>query len=180
MRKAYDFGIQKLNLLVERLERETNATNVTYLTEGDMAVINEYLQVMSPIAISLDRLQREKSASQGFLMPTLMSMKFRISSLQGGNLLKAFKKTALEVINKRFERYFIINDRSRALVLAAVSLPHFKTSFLESPIDQRTASKILTDECIRTINDREIKTITPENFPETTDDDDFFYFVCLC
>lgn len=152
IRKTVRFGIDKLNELIGRLRNECNASHLQNLTDADMAVLNEYLKVMEPIATSLDRLQGEVTASQGYIMPTIISMKYKISSLQGGNLLQAFKKTALDVINKRFSRYCNVNEATRDLVLAAISIPQFKTGFIENVPDQRKASKILLDECINQFN----------------------------
>lgn len=149
IRKTATCGIDKLNELIGRLKKECNASQLQNLTESDMAVLNEYLKVMGPIAAALDRLQGEVTASQGYVIPTIISMKYKISSLQGGNLLQAFKKTALEVINKRFGRYCNVNETTRDLILAAITIPQFKTAFIEDFTDQRKATKMLFDECTK-------------------------------
>lgn len=147
VRKTAHFGIDKLNALIGRLKNECNARHFKYLTEADMAVLNEYLKIMGPFAASLDRLQGEKVASQGYIMPTIISMKYKITSLDGSSLMQAFKKTALEVIDKRFSRYLNVNETTRDLVIAAVSIPQFKTDFIENVSDQQRASNFLLAEC---------------------------------
>lgn len=148
IRKTIAFGIDKLNTLIGRLKKECNAKHLKTLTDADMAVLNEYLKVFQPIAAALDRLQGEKTASQGYIMPSIISMKYKIASLQGGNLLKAFKRTALEVMNKRFCRYFDFNETTYDLIVAAVSNPKFKTNFIENCIHQQKAIKMLSEECL--------------------------------
>lgn len=56
--------------------------------------------VMKPIAVTLDMLQGEKNGSQGFILPAIASMVYRINSINGSNLLMIFKQTALDVIKK--------------------------------------------------------------------------------
>lgn len=156
------------------MKAASNTEHLQFLNAADLAVINEYLRVMSPIAAALDRLQGEQTASQGYIMPTLISMKYKVSALQGGNLLQSFRKTALDAINKRFSKYMLVNEVSRSLVLAAVSIPQFKTSFIESVVDQRIAHQMLVDMCIST---QQIECVSNVNHTETAaveKEDDFF------
>lgn len=174
VKKACSFGLQSLNTLIERLKNETSATTLETLTNSDMAVLNEYLKVMTPIATSLDRLQGEKSASQGYIMPTLGAMKHRISQLQGGNLLQSFKRTALEIIEKRFLKYFDINETNRDLVLASVSTPMFKLNFMEKVSDQRIGREILLAECLKQSNVIDEEHEAVQHIEHEGTDDDFF------
>lgn len=146
----------KVNSLIQRLSAEIHsAAHLQVLSNADWAVLSEYVRVMEPIAMALDILQGEKKSCQGYITPTLISMRYRITSLEGNGLLQAFKTTALEVIHKRFQRYFRINYIDRDLTLAAVSHPLFKTSYIENTIDERTARDILRDECMKVFNEKQ-------------------------
>lgn len=82
----------KVNYLVQRLATELNATHLQILTNFDWIVLSDYLSVMKPVATSLDKLQGEQTASQGFIILTLIAMRYRVANLEGGNILQQFKK----------------------------------------------------------------------------------------
>lgn len=64
---------------------------------------------MGPVSIALDRLQSEKNSSQGYVLPVLISLRHRINSVEKNGIVNHFKRTMLDVINKRFDRFFGIN-----------------------------------------------------------------------
>lgn len=169
----------KINILIDRIKLEIKrAVHLRTLTAVDWAVLEQYIAVMTPIATSLDRLQGEKNASQGFIIPTLISMKYRISTLDGSNLLKIFKKTALDAIGARFDRYYGVNEANRDLILASLSIPQFKTTFIENSADERKARAILSEQCLRETNleDDTNENNTHVELDVATNDDFFLIF----
>lgn len=57
-----------LNKLIERLRSSLNgASHLQVLSNNDWAFLKEYLNVMKPVARSLDRLQSEKNGAQGYV-----------------------------------------------------------------------------------------------------------------
>lgn len=148
----------KVNSLIQRLTAELpSAAHLQILTNADWIVLNEYVRVMEPIATSLDILQGEHNTCQGYILPTLSSMRYRITELQGSTLLQAFKRAALDAIHKRFERHLDINSTNKELVLAAVTNPLFKTGFIENPMDERIARELLQNECINISNENAVE-----------------------
>lgn len=144
----------KVNILIERLKAELpTAEHLQTLLPTDWHVLCSYVEVMKHVAIALDRLQGERNGSQGFIIPTLTTMQYRISSLEGGAVLQGFKRTILEVIRKRFDSYFKVTESIRDFILASISLPLFKSTFIECPSDERRAIDMLRDECIQLAND---------------------------
>lgn len=127
------------------------------LSSNDWAILNEYLKVMGPVAQALNRLQSEKNGSQGMIMPILLSMRYYITSLVGSNLLNSFKKIMLEVIQNRFNNYFEFNILNRELVIASVTLPIFKTNFIQHDSDERRAREILREECCNVLRERDFE-----------------------
>lgn len=146
----------KVNSLIQRLSSElSSAAHLQILSNADWVILNDYVRVMEPIARSLDILQCEKNACQGFILPTLTSMRYRVMELNGSNLLQAFKRAALDTISKRFERHLNVCSPNKELVLAAVSHPLFKTTFIEDPVDEINARELLRSECMKKSNESE-------------------------
>lgn len=104
---------------------------------------------MKPLAVSLDLLQGESNASQGLIIPTLTALKVRIGQVGGGSLTQAMKKALLQAIEKRFEHYFLINEKNRELILASMSLPQFKRCFVNGTFEKRKTIDMLIEECIQ-------------------------------
>lgn len=165
-----------INRLIHRLLAETSsASHLQVLTQADWVILGAYVKVMEPIAKSLDILQGERKCCQGYIAPTLSSMRYRISNLDGCNFLKSCKKAALEVINKRFSRYLLVSYTNRDITLAAVVHPAFKTSFIENATDERKARDILRDECIKILNENQAASSDAGLLPEETGEvNDFF------
>lgn len=138
----------KINVLIQKLKLELrSARNLIQMTSADWSVIEEYLKVARPIASALDKLQGENNCGQGYILPTIMAMKYHISSQSGRAILTEYKRVMLKVVDKRFCKYFMFDMENRELVLAAVSLPRFKTQFIRDPEDERTAREYLIEAC---------------------------------
>ena len=90
--------------------------------------IKEYCCVMQPLACALDILQCEQNMYVGYLLPTLVSLEFKLKLLKptlkyAGTLADA----VLAGIAKRFSGFF---DRSD-LIMASITLPQFKLCWLD-------------------------------------------------
>lgn len=112
------------------------------------------IEVMEPIAVALDMLQEDHKACQGYVALTLISMCFHISSLECSSnpLLQEFKTNALAVLHKRFDKYMEITFANRDILLAAISHPNFKISFVQNESDNRHLQEFLRDECEQNLN----------------------------
>lgn len=167
----------KINPLILRLKTELTSAqkNLNTLTSNDFNVIEEYLKITSPVACALDKLQGEINGSQGFIIPTLMSMKHRISAVTCRQT--EFKRAMLKAIDKRFGNMLRIAEENRELILATTSLPRFKESSFESEESQRIAMEFLINECQRL--SIETSDIEIEDAAPTSNDacDDFY--VCF-
>jgi hypothetical protein len=104
------------------------ALEVIPLSVNQVNFIKEYCCVMQPLACALDILQGEQNMYIGYLLPTLVSLKFKLKSLKptltyAGPLADA----VLAGIDKRFTGFF---DRSD-LIMASITLPQFKLRWLD-------------------------------------------------
>lgn len=126
----------KINEYVEKVKSITkNASQLSLLSDEDEYLMSAYLKVFEPVANALDRLQGEKNCGQGFILPTLYAMRYRVENMSGsGNIAKVFQETMLKVIDERFETYFKINENNSELYVAAMSIPRFKSTFIKRDI----------------------------------------------
>lgn len=168
----------KINEYVETIKKskKKGASHLQTLEEEDWIVINAYLKVLEPVAISLDRLQGEKDCGQGIIIPTLLSMKHRITILKGGKLLKSFQNTMLSVIDGRFSKYFKVDEASRDLVVASMSTPRFKSSFLQDDTNYIIARNMLISECLKENSTKSVDLLVGQDKSENVDDDFYITF----
>lgn len=168
----------KMNEYVQKLQTslKDSTSLLRQFDQNDWTVISNYLKVMEPIAVSLDKLQGEKDCGQGFVLPTLISMKHRILSLQGGQVLKDFQEVMMRVVNRRFENFFRMNEANRELVVGALSTPRFKSSFIADEDDLIQTRRMLAEECIK-ISTIEIETTETDVHGQNQDDDFFVSFL---
>lgn len=103
-----------------------------------------------------------------------MALKHHISQLdETSQISLAFKTTLLEIISKRFGPNLEISESNRDLVLASLSVPHFKSNFISNQIDERKAKDFLHDECIKLTNEEVQSDVSNE--PDALTESDPFY-----
>lgn len=100
MRRESNFERNPINAFIRKLKCELqSAGHLQLFDTSDFCVITKYVKVMEPIANALDTLQGEYNCSQGLILPVLLSMKHRVSSLdENSNIGADFKRTILKVI----------------------------------------------------------------------------------
>lgn len=141
---------QKMNKFVDELRRKIDsAQHLPKITNDDWLVISAYIKVMEPVANCIDRLQGEQNSCQGYILPTVQKMKHDITRVEGGNLTQCLKEAMLKVIEKRFSKFFKFDDTNRELVIAAVTMPKFKTDFIQYDSDVDMARRMLMTECVK-------------------------------
>jgi hypothetical protein len=119
------------------------------LLQQELAFLSEYVALMEPVARALDTLQGDRYACLGFVLPTLKSLKTKLNGVPL-SLAKPLHAALIAAINKRFGHLF---DDSEFL-LASVSHPKFKTSWIDDPELKLRCSMLLlnavqmaSDEC---------------------------------
>lgn len=173
--KVLDLGPTKIDKYIKSLKQNMkSAAHLADLEKEDWLMINVYVKVLKPIATALDRLQGEKDCSQGYILPTLFAMRHRLTELDGGTLLKSCRDTMLKAIDKRFGLFFKIADSNRDLILASVTIPKFKTNFIESNVDCLFVQRFLVEECISLQSISNSNQINERNDDEINDTEDFY------
>lgn len=164
----------KINMYIDELQKSIQrAAHLQKLTSDDWTIIGAYLKVMEPVAVSLDKLQGEKNGNQGFILPTVKTMRFNIEKVDGGNCTKSFKQTMLDVVDRRFRKFYKMDETNRELIVATMSTPRFKNGFIENDYEADNARKMLIDECIK-LTPNEMETDGEEATATTSTDDDYF------
>lgn len=104
---------------------------------------------MTPLACGLDRLQGELNASLGYVLPTLTSMKTKISRIQTLSALGLdMRKSLIDGINSRFGSILKFQYENKELIIAAVSHPFFKLHWIENEEDRTWSRELFTSEVL--------------------------------
>ncbi len=113
-----------------------------HFSNDEIIYLNEYLLVMEPLAVALDKIQGDKDVCLGYLLPTIVMIKRKLSKVQDDlKFCKPLVKSVVEGLEKRFAHLF--NDKDH--ILASLTVPRFKTSWIESPEKKAAAVEALKE-----------------------------------
>ena len=133
----------------KNLKSLCEALGVTPLTAIEYQFINEYVEVMQPIAYGLDVLQGEKEATCGHVLPSIVVIRNALTTIKNRTEDDASKlqvaiplvDALLDGLKKRFDCFFV----RELFQLAAVLHPKFKFSWLgTSAADIKLRKKIVS------------------------------------
>lgn len=114
---------------------------IDIFTTSERSFLEEYKNILKPISVALDNLQRTKCA-YGILLPTLFITQDELNSMKEEDSLVYCKPLLVAVINgfkKRFQSVMDFNNNeSVPALIAAISHPHFKLRWLKPEL--RTGS----------------------------------------
>jgi len=110
----------KLNCIMDALK-------LTRFTKLEIEVLDEYVQIMSPIATAFDKLQGEEDCFLGNLMPTIHHAGAQTSaSRQFSSCVNHTKQLAVglsDAVKSRFTHLFSFTCDSGSTVYAAAAVP---------------------------------------------------------
>lgn len=108
----------------------------------EWSFLQEWAQVMEPVASALDFLQGEEDRCLGHLLPTVTELQRQLEEARDrADKCKPLAEAALAGVRKRFDACF----ESREMLLASAYLPGFKTDFL-SDSNKAKATRVLLEE----------------------------------
>lgn len=128
------------------------ALGLPVFKDVEFAFMKEEMQVLTPLAQGLDRLQGHSNPESymAFLFPTLMQLRHvyrEFSSNRGqGQALKYCSPLAsviLQDISTRFREYFEFSQSSEAAILASITHPAFKLRWLPTDVVDQMKSLFL-------------------------------------
>lgn len=130
--------------------------SIKEITSIEWNLVHDYVKLMEPIAISLDKLQGEKNVTVGSILPCLNYIKNALgqcelktkqstnSKVQAiGNDMQRALKNAFE---KRFKQFFNFDETNRELILASISHPVYKLKWIDDEKNMATARRFFEDE----------------------------------
>ncbi|CAI6375146.1 unnamed protein product [Macrosiphum euphorbiae] len=121
-----------------QLFRLCDDIDIVRFNKNDIEFLEEYTQMMEPLAIVLDLLQGEKNMFFGFLIPSITELIYKYEQLFIKNQLKIcfpLVEVIIKSIEKRFEK--ILSDQF--LTIAAISHPYFKTVWIKNQVKKDLA-----------------------------------------
>lgn len=93
----------------------------------EIEVLAEYINIMSPVAIALDKLQGAEHCYLGLLMPTVQLVRRKLLDMIPGVTHSGILVDGLiDSINRRFGYLFEFNSSSCVFAAAAIAHPNFK------------------------------------------------------
>lgn len=156
--------------------------NLSGFDETDKDIITEYLAVMKPVVSSLDKLQSEKEAYMGVLLPTLYVLRSRLEAMRTKNLKYAQPlldylldcPVCEEKSPKGFKARFSALFSEMDLLMATAIHPRFKlpvVRLLNSSKVDTVRSRLLEEIRKRAIAN---ETVASDSSTEENEEDDFF------
>lgn len=144
----------------------------------ELDFIDEYVDVLNPVAVALDRLQGQKNESMSFmgaLIPTLLTVKQKLTDLTVSPSIRHCLPMALAVLhalNRRFGVFINMQSEANDYIIAALSHPYFKLRWV--PAEQVERCRLLFSRTrVEVQSDMRQPPLTAQ---ETLPDDDFFVF----
>lgn len=114
----------KLNALFEQLKLQK-------LRIDEIEFLEEFVTIMSPLAISLDILQGEKTCFLGLVAPTVIILKQKLTNFSHLSYCKPLVDGIVVALEKRFKHIYDFNcPESKLYILSAISLPRFKLNWV--------------------------------------------------
>ena len=151
-----------------------NELKMKKMKKNEWSFLEEYCKVMGPLAISLDKLQGEKSSYLGFVAPTILAL--RLLLIQMNDLVHC-RPLCFNIISSLEKRLDYILDlkkvKSKSFILSAISHPKFKLSWVPDRY-KSYCKQIFIDECNSIKTDKDVALNTNENIDSDSSDQEFF------
>lgn len=153
-----------------QLFRLCDDINIVRFNKNDIEFLEEYTQMMEPLAIVLDLLQGEKNMVFGFLIPSITELIYKYEQLFIKNQLKIclpLVEVIIKSIEKRFEK--ILSDQF--LTIAAISHPYFKTVWIKNQVIKDLAISDLKKTVLNMFNANRNEATTDKPVVDNTEDE---------
>lgn len=148
MLMAFVFLFQ-INHVIDRINLDIRPKKrLIRIKDDEFRILKDYILIMEPIATALNILQGDKNASLGYVLPALYTIKNDINRIQlFTEHRNALRQKLMECFDRRFFDIMDINIVNKEMIVAAISHPKFKLSWLPEA-DLYRAETIFIDECL--------------------------------
>lgn len=109
--------------------------NVETFLDSDFEFLEEYLQLLQPIAEAIDFLQKDEGMLFGYLLPSLATIRTKFTKIQlkdGSVYLKTMAAKLMEATNKRFNNFYNLDPTAKTAIVASILCPPIKCLWLKS------------------------------------------------
>jgi hypothetical protein len=120
--------------------------------------LTEYSATLRPIALALDRLQREKQCYYVELLPTLLTTNIKLMQLELDNRMRhclPLTHAVTEGFRRRISAYLSLDPSVNDSIMASISHPFFKlrwtTLVKESPYSKEELTKKLQETLVMAV-----------------------------
>lgn len=116
----------------EKLDELCSALSSPKFNITDIEYIKEYLQVMEPLVLTLDFLQRENNTIYGFLIPSLVTLITKYRKLSASGTLNHLNPHVIELekaLIDRFSKFFTLDESVNDAIVATILCPSIKTKW---------------------------------------------------
>jgi hypothetical protein len=145
IRRILEIGNSKLSDICQALD-------LPKFKSTEMECLQEYVAVMGPVAIALDKLQGEKDAFFGNIMPTLVTVQQKLTGMLNKNLKHAepLVSALLNGLDKRFREELAFTRSAKDKIIASVAHPYFKLRWI--PENKREQCRELFTQAVKCIS----------------------------
>jgi hypothetical protein len=144
--------------------------------------LEEYIIVMQPVAVALDKLQGQNDSFFGHVLPTLHTVKNKLTTMLQKHMKysEPLLNALLQGMEKRFGMELSLSGAVADKIIAAVAHPFFKLRWL--PDDKKDQCRQLFVEAVRKLDEQStnagdgVSASSKLRSTHTVDDDEFFDF----
>uniref|UniRef100_A0ABM5FHD7 Uncharacterized protein isoform X3 n=1 Tax=Pogona vitticeps TaxID=103695 RepID=A0ABM5FHD7_9SAUR len=115
----------------EKVDDVMEHCSLDRIAEAERVLLQEYMEIMGPLARALDILQRENSMFMGYLLPTLYSLDRKLQRLENKPEPYTYCLPVLRGLRSALRKRFDSVWEDKDLLLAACLHPFFKLDWLE-------------------------------------------------
>lgn len=169
------YAVKKIIAHKETVISSFNNLKLQQLKKKDWSFLEEYCLVMEPLAISLDKIQAEKSCFLGYVAPTIISLRLLLIQQTNLTYCRCLALSIIKSLEKRFNFIFDLeNIKSKPYIIASISHPKFKLSWVPARY-LSVCKNIFLSECnsMNSVTNSDSR----ENENDSADSDEEFYGV---
>lgn len=169
---------EKLKIAITEVNKQDSlAKKIPLLSDSEWFIVEAYIAIMQPIANGLDKLQGDKHATIGSILPCLFYIERHLQGIElnsdrsiskqikiCGN---SMKQAVINAFIHRFDNYMKIGHDNKEMIVAAMCHPAYKTKWIDS--DKQELARIIFESQAREFYNSSID--AAENNDE---DDDIF------
>nr|XP_034963279.1 uncharacterized protein LOC118081150 isoform X1 [Zootoca vivipara] len=164
-----------LSAAPQKMDSILDFCSLQRITAPEAQVVQEYCEILAPVAQALDILQKENGMFMGYLLPTLYALDHKLEVLEKKPANCSYCRPLVKIVREGIRRRFEPIWKERKLLVAACLHPRFKVDWLDlcnTEIGKSTMEALLRAEIQRVVTEQ-VKS-SSERACTADCDDEFF------